>query len=201
MTNMKRSCLALAILFLAAPAFAQERLEPDLSAMSGLPPDPNFAQSIFPDAFDRAVRIRVLQWPAQHIAAMTGIRATASGYAIFSLESDRLKAQAAIDARCETPIDRLLAGRIIAVWKTMLMQTRYRDPPWTGLDGADYFFAMGVGSWPMTGHIWSPKEGTNPGRLVAISLAMYEVCKAANKDWTKLDGLTADLEKNLQSQN
>ena len=197
---MKRYCFALAALLVATPVFAQEHLEPDLSAMSGLPPlvDPNFARRVFPEAFDRDVRIRVLEWPAWSFEAMTGIRETAAGYAIFALESDRMKTPAAVDDRCETPIDRALAGRIIALWKTMLMQTRYRDPPWMGLDGADYAFAMGVGFSPMTGHIWSPREGTNPGRLVAISLAMYEVCKAPAKDWSKLERLTADLEKNLQ---
>lgn len=73
-------------------------------------------------------------------------------------------------------IDQETADRILGVWKTMLLQTRYPPKGRFGKDGTTYYFSMlDSVSGLLTGEIWSPSDTSRTGRLVhlANSLRRY----------------------------
>jgi hypothetical protein len=101
---------------------------------------------------------------------------------------------------CETGISDGLGGRIVEVWRKILMPTRYSARYTAGADGANYDFGMMVpGLGPISGHVWSPDRNSSTGTLVALANQMYDIC-VKNKDanMEQLEKTIAELEHRLQ---
>jgi hypothetical protein len=69
-----------------------------------------------------------------------------------------------------------LASGISDVWRKMLRRTRHPDSERIGKDGVNYHFTFGS----MSGHIWSPRAVTLPGRLVSLSHSLRSLVLAGD---------------------
>jgi len=78
--------------------------------------------------------------------------------------------------RHEIEITPDLAGRLIDVWKAMLLTARYARQPGMGADGVFYRFSYS-GFPPMHAATWSPDTGTSPAILVDIACLMRKLCE------------------------
>jgi len=76
--------------------------------------------------------------------------------------------------RCEIPVTDATAARILDAWQMMLSSSA--PSAIMGLDGELYHFALATQDRLLTGQTWSPDADTNPGRLVAIAMAMRDAC-------------------------
>lgn len=101
---------------------------------------------------------------------------------------------------CETSIGDGLGGRIVEVWRKMLMRTRYSAQYTAGTDGANYDFGMMVpGLGPISGKVWLPDRNSSTGALVTLADQMYGLCaKKKNASMEQLEKITAELEHRLQ---
>jgi len=78
-------------------------------------------------------------------------------------------------SRCEIPISKPLAERVLQSWRLMLARTAPNGRE--GFDGEIYHFGLREGGTLRTGQTWSPDEDTNPYRLVLIADALRKACK------------------------
>src|SRR6185503_17763159 len=79
--------------------------------------------------------------------------------------------------RCEARISAALARRVLAVWETMLKDTRAHGR--LGLDGVSYAFAFNDGTRVLEGETWSPEDGSRGAMLVGIVHTMKRTCSSA----------------------
>ncbi len=87
--------------------------------------------------------------------------------------------------KCKTEISSRLAESIIAVWKKMLFETKYKKKEGFGLDGTTYHFSMKVGYKNMAGKVWSPNKKSKTGKLVSLTESMSKVCDSDSSDSTE----------------
>jgi len=79
--------------------------------------------------------------------------------------------------RYEIEITPELAGRLVDVWKAMLLRARYApDYDHFGADGVFYRFSYS-GLPPMHAVTWAPDSGTSPAMLADIANLMRELCE------------------------
>lgn len=89
------------------------------------------------------------------------------------------RASVAVEVR-EASVDSELSDAIRAVWNKMLSLTRHRKHGGVGLDGINYHFTfMSEARGWLAGKIWSPEEGTSPGKLVSLSHALRSFVRAS----------------------
>jgi len=101
-------------------------------------------------------------------------------------------------AYCETNVSDVLGGRIVKVWRNMLMRTRYPQKNMNGADGVTFHFSMSAFG-PLSGQVWSPDRNSNTGTLVALANEMYGICtKRKDASMGNLEKLTAELEHRLK---
>jgi len=148
-------------------------------------------------------------WTYQSIAMLKSGQTRMVGENAQQLQKKEIeRAQASVPAnprdlkvsQCEIGIDDALGGRIIEVWRKMLMRTRYSQQNMNGADGATYDFSMFVrGVGPLAGKVWSPDRDSSTGALVALSGEMYGICtKKKDASMAQLEKLTAELEARLK---
>jgi hypothetical protein len=101
-------------------------------------------------------------------------------------------------ARCEADISDALGGRILKIWRAMLMRTRYPQQNMNGADGVAYHFSMSAFG-PLSGKVWSPDRNSSIGTLVTLADEMYDICtKKKDASMDQLEKLTAELEHRLK---
>jgi hypothetical protein len=69
-----------------------------------------------------------------------------------------------------------LAHLLVAVWETMLRQTRYDKAARLGFDGVFYHFSMRSDYQDLAGYAWSPPPASTTGLLVEVVETMRLVC-------------------------
>jgi hypothetical protein len=69
------------------------------------------------------------------------------------------------------------ARRVCAIWKAMILRTRYPEDGSGGLDGVTIEFASQHGH----GEAWSPTDGTSPALLWDLGEKLIEYCKASDE--------------------
>jgi hypothetical protein len=99
---------------------------------------------------------------------------------------------------CESVLSDVLGNRRIAVWRTMLMNTRYAPQYARGSDGTNLHFSMFVrGRGTLAGQLVASQHNSATGTLAVLVYAMRDVC-GNKKTQTELDDLTSELEQRLQ---
>jgi len=99
---------------------------------------------------------------------------------------------------CEFEIAPAIGGTIMAIWNTMLLQTRYAETGNFGRDGTDYHFSMVGGGQLLAGKVWEPPPDSKTGRLVSIAETMKNLCLTGDTNLIgqlqpQLDALSAQL--------
>lgn len=106
--------------------------------------------------------------------------------------------------RCEVDVDSAMAQRIIAVWKSMLLETRYTQPGEDSVvvsDGVAYHFSMFSDMEFLAGWTNYAPAGGRLAALVDIPGAMWGYCaKPDNDSFAKLDERVSRLETLLQNE-
>jgi hypothetical protein len=69
-----------------------------------------------------------------------------------------------------------LAHLLVAIWETMLRQTRYDKAARLGFDGVFYHFSMRSDYQDLAGYVWSPPPASTTGLLVEVVETMRLVC-------------------------
>jgi hypothetical protein len=105
--------------------------------------------------------------------------------------------------RCQAEVDTGTANRLTSVWRSMLLETRYTQPPEQGVivtDGVEYHYSMPGDVEFMTGWTAGAPEGGRLEALGNISDAMRDYCaKPSNDSLTILNSDTGKLEAMLQN--
>jgi hypothetical protein len=196
--------------------------------------DAEAVKSVFAEAFRGDVVARVLVLPPWKPAFAVGMKMDSGAYRIFTLAAaddvfprshkapfepfaapgpggaatviapqPPRRAMAAL--RCEANVDPKLGSRIVGVWKQMLIQTGYDDPPAPGApDGEAFVFSMesfhpGEAALAMSGQYWGGRPSGRLGALVDVVFAMDDYCIAKDKTrLAKLNEQISNLEKKLQ---
>jgi hypothetical protein len=100
---------------------------------------------------------------------------------------------------CQADIADALAGRIVDVWRKMLLHTRYSVHNGNGLDGTTYHFGIAApGTGQLAGKVWSPERETATGAFVQLADTMRAICQKENgASEAQLEKLVAELEQRL----
>ena len=218
------AALAGGLLFVGAPAWADDHLEPDLPVAS----HDEFVRYVFADAFKQDVKVRVYIDRSWYLPDMVGISKSHGVHRIFALHPPRdlpvipdeppfgpfdvegpggmkttitpvrrKPAPVLGMKRCEIILDSALAERIESTWTRMVLATRRSPNPRGGADGVSYTFwtsSRAKGGW-----IWNPLPATTPGMLAQIAETMIDYCKSRNgKDLAELRTQVSSLEKRLK---
>jgi hypothetical protein len=84
--------------------------------------------------------------------------------------------------RLDAKIDREFAVAIQRAWATMLLNTRYPQKSYGGMDGYTAYFSVFVrGAGLLHGQIWSPEHGL-PKEFVEIGLQLVDYCSTSEKE-------------------
>lgn len=90
-------------------------------------------------------------------------------------------------------IDKESVDIIKTLFEAAIMQTRYPDESWHGLDGVNYYFS--VNSFGMkSGTIWSPDDGTKMQRLTTIGNLLIGLALSEESDVRLNDELRKEIE-------
>jgi hypothetical protein len=81
---------------------------------------------------------------------------------------------------CSVAIDADLGDKLLTVWQTMLLTTRYEKdrPNILQIDGVSYHYSTDF----FAGQTWSPSQNSKTGKLVAITDALATYCTASTQD-------------------
>jgi hypothetical protein len=83
--------------------------------------------------------------------------------------------------RYEEEIDTATANLIKKVFKTALLQTKFKEQKDIGLDGVTYVVSGNFGlSGTFSGEVWSPNEGTKMYDLIEFGEAIISLAKSDN---------------------
>jgi len=80
--------------------------------------------------------------------------------------------------RCEFPVDAPTGMRLLTLWKTALLQTRFPDKRRIGFDGVTYHFSGNFDQGAMAGKIWRPAKDSPMGKLNLIIDQLRAACVA-----------------------
>lgn len=227
--RMLPAALMAGMLLLATGACAADHLEPEPSPLWGGPLyDADLTKSVFAEAFNGDVAARVLVMASRFPAYMVGVKTEGGAYRIFTLHSDGEVYPVSHDnvpepfavsgpdgsatiiapkqstpkfavERCEEAVDLALGQRLVALWRRMLMETRYADPPSGAPDGGLFVFSMETGSLAMSGQYSGGRPPGKLGALIDVVYAMNDYCGTKNKDLAaRLSLQVSNLEKQLQ---
>jgi len=75
-----------------------------------------------------------------------------------------------------------LARLLVAIWETMLRQTRYDKAAHLGFDGVSYHFSMRSDHQNLAGYVWSPPPASTTELLVKVVETMRLVCDSDVSD-------------------
>lgn len=98
------------------------------------------------------------------------------------------RAKALVQTRC-VPIEDCLGNDICEIWENMLLRVKQLEFARRVLDGVRYHFVFGRRG----GFISTPDRKTAPGKLVAISHALYEYVEGRNLSDVALKAQVKDL--------
>jgi hypothetical protein len=187
-------------------------------------------QSVYKEAFGPDVLIRVRQTsagPGPEDDEMLLMKRTGSSYRIVHLKSPVLLVKYGESfirqwgapenaatrmryprdyrklkvSRCEIQIPPSVAEGVLAAWRGVLLQTRYDEEPWRGMDGAWAEFAMRDKMQELEGRIWSPDDNSQPGMLWHLADLMSDHCKARTaRSIKKVSEQAVALLKRLKSE-
>ena len=90
--------------------------------------------------------------------------------------------------KCNISISNQLALKLVKVWSTELLKTRYAADIRKGMDGTTYHFSTSN----MAGKTWSPDKSTPMGKLVNLVHELQKMCLTngdANKVYNALEML------------
>jgi hypothetical protein len=218
---MGKHALAIALSLMALPVSAEEdHLWPDGSIIGGTEYVPSYDENIHSmlrDAYGPNVVARMVTdcdsvcslsypGPGPYAVGLASKRPSgrAPPYGIFAINFSSVpipddpylaRAETSISTvkRCDADISQPLADRIVAVWRAMLLQTRY--PARSGLDGQNYHFYFGG----MAGQVWSPNQDSAASNLVALAYTMGSYCnKEPGVGEAELSKVTSELEARLK---
>ena len=218
---MDRCALAIALSLVALPVSAEEdHLWPDNSIIGGTEYVPSYDEkihSMLKDAYAPNVVVRMvtdcdsvcsLSYPGPGPYAVGLVSKRPSGrappYSIFAITLSavpvpddphlaRADTQITTVKRCDADISQPVADRIVAVWRAMLLQTRY--PARSGLDGQYYHFYFDA----MAGQTLSPSPNFTTSELVSLAYAMGDYCnKKPGIGEAELSKVTSELEARLK---
>lgn len=189
-----RILLVCAALCSANPAASQDRLVP--SGRSSGDAYEHALRTVFKEAYDHKVRVRVLIQGSYMPETVTGIQADSIGYQLFHLHPEKsIWSETWVDVPCSNPslnatcskqdfsnvdsirvsrtqvsIDSTTARKLIRLWQEMIIRSTYDQSISISTGGVSYTysaFKFGIGF--MHGHGQNPEEGTLSGDLALIS--------------------------------
>lgn len=177
---------------LAGPTMALPPAAVAADASQFLQPEDNYFESyratearVFKEAFAGDVVARAMVEPSFQSEFALGLIADHGGYKLILLEAKRQiwphtppHPENLPVARCQIRVPAGIGHRILEAWTLMLDRTVPTNQ--SGLDGVINHFALRDGGRERAGQTWSPVESTNPGRLVAITDAMRNACRATS---------------------
>ena len=153
--------------------------------------------AVYPRAFDRDVRARVVVNPSFSKRHAIGISKRDGQYRIF-VEQPREQfepgledepSDAARAAFSDVAIDRLLGEELVAIWHEMLLRAAVPEQQPMGFDGTTYSFSLPDDGNERAGHVWSPRAETLTGALVELAETMRNYC------WTRNERVHVRLER------
>jgi hypothetical protein len=186
--------LSIAVAFAATPAFAAQTLTP-------LPRNVADYASIVPeglkDIFAPGVLASVVITPSFEPVYAVGIDRDHQGhYRIFTLRPLPKPA-----SRCDFVVPERTALGLVEVWRMTLRRVSVQ-PVDRQIDATRYDFSMAVDGRRLAGEAMSADFSTPPGKLRAIADVMRSMCQTQASGWVStLDDLTADLQRQLKSEN
>jgi hypothetical protein len=101
--------------------------------------------------------------------------------------------------RCERAVDAPLGKEIVAVWKEMLLQSRYSAQSSIVVDGTTFHFSGVFDYQRMAAQTWSPDERTKTGMLANLAYHMKAFCTGYTRSGG-LSRLVDDLSARLDAE-
>jgi hypothetical protein len=217
-----------------SPSLAEDHLEPEPSPTSDFRLyEVQDAKEIFTEAFRSDVVARVLVFPSRSMTFMLVLKSDSGAFQLLELQGSiamgTKHGQPAFEPfavsgpdggatiiapqpehspsatkRCEVPIALPLAQRITAVWKRVLLDAHYVDPPSGAADGEAFVFSMeqvhpGDAPLAMSGQYWGGRPPGKLGALIDIVYAMKDYCDGKGQIRSqKLNKQVSNLEKQLR---
>jgi hypothetical protein len=173
MNNLLAGC---ALLVMAAPALAQNNLEPDdmiieSSTGPGLYGHDYAGQLL--STLDNTVRVFDIIEGGLVPKFVVGIKTVGNGYRIFMVGS---KSGGGAD-RCEAPIANDLAHDVITAWDKVVLQTRFNPgQPSVAADGPAQHFGSRLQFRTMVGRVLETPPDSNPANLGRIAGGLLQIC-------------------------
>ena len=226
--------LVAGMLSCVAPSLAQDKLEPEPSPTSDFRLyDAQDTKEVFAEAFREDVLARVLVIPPRSMAFMLVLKRDGEAFRLVELQgtigmgernrevpfepfavpgpdgtatviAPQPEHRPSATKRCDVPIAPPLAQRIAAIWKRMLLDAHYVDPPSGAPDGEALVFSMewsrpGDAALAMSGQYWGGHPPGKLGALIDIVYAMEDYCDGKSQSRSeKLNEQVSNLEKQLQ---
>lgn len=202
------------IMFLISnSSFAADHLVPEESQFTGifLPQYYGKVLEVYSETNDENVIARTIVFPSFSPEYALAIKKEDDKYVVVHLQTKNQVWSGYNETengrdynvnRCEKVINSDLAKRILAIWKIMLLNTKYNEDPISGLDGTTYHFSMRSHNrygWSFAGKAWSPEENSKVGLYVDISDRLISFCKDESNSTSNINDTINELNKKLET--
>lgn len=143
------------------------------------------ARVIVVPSFGPEFALGIVKQPSRDGYAVLGRLAEESIWSIYRRQrgQGRTRIDTAAIARdlsiheCLAPLAPALGADLVALWESMVRDTRHPARPEAGRDGVVYHFASQPDTAPvLTGQTWSPPAESRAGKLVGIVDALHAHC-------------------------